>query len=117
MDSQEWLSYNNRRHFFDPRQNFFHAHFRAAVESICGVAPGAAQIASGQPDENARQARSGAFALDRPEDFRDHHDAAIGSHSVFCGAGASAPESPLRSIQLPPPQSEMARSRTPACET
>jgi len=44
------------------------------VKSVGGIAPRAAQIASGQADENARQSGTRAFSLNRFEDFGDEHE-------------------------------------------
>ena len=52
-------------------QDFLQRHFFAFGEGVGGVAIGAAQIAGGEPDENARQAGEGAFALQAQIDFVD----------------------------------------------
>ena len=45
-----------------------------AVKCIRRVAPNAAQVATGQANENAGQTRAGAFALDGLENFSDNHE-------------------------------------------
>ena len=52
-------------------QNFRQRFFFAFSESISRVAIRAAQVARGEPDENARQAGKGAFALQAQIDFVD----------------------------------------------
>ena len=59
--------------FIDARGHLRDAHFRSAVKRVGGVAPGAAQIASGEAHKDAGQACAGAFALNRFEDFSDEH--------------------------------------------
>ena len=59
-------------------QNFRQRHFFAFGEGVGGVAIGAAQVAGGEPDENARQPGKGAFALQAQIDFVD--DQRVGHH-------------------------------------
>src|SRR5208282_735744 len=54
-------------------QHFFNPQFRSAVESIGRIAPRTTEIASRQPDEDARQSGACALSLDGFEDFRDDH--------------------------------------------
>jgi hypothetical protein len=54
-------------------QNILDSHLLAAMEGVGGVAPGAAQVASSQAHEDARQACAGSLTLDRFEYFRDVH--------------------------------------------
>jgi hypothetical protein len=42
----------------DGRQDLVHRELVAFVESVLGVAPGAAQVAARQPDEDARHAHA-----------------------------------------------------------
>ena len=48
-------------------------HFAAAGEGVLGVAPGAAEIASGEAHEDAGQSGEGTFPLQRFVDFDDVH--------------------------------------------
>lgn len=73
--------------------------FLAAVKRIGGIAPNAAQIAAGEADENAGQARASPFALNRAKNFSD-------LHCFGRGACASSVRSDGRNKQLrqnPPP--------------
>ena len=56
-------------------QNFRERLFFALGEGVGGVAVGAAQVAGGEPDEDARQAGEGAFALEAQIDFVDDEGA------------------------------------------
>src|ERR1700679_642801 len=56
---------------------------RSAMERVCRVAPGASKIAARQPHENARQACTGALALNRFEYFGDYHGKAVDSYAYF----------------------------------
>ena len=61
-------------------QNLIDGHLATAVKAELAVAPGAAQVASGQTDEDAGQASVGRFSLERFVDFGDlHGSGAIGS--------------------------------------
>jgi len=60
------------RQTIDFTEDFRHFHFPALGESIRSVAIRAAQIAGGQPDENARQTSKGAFPLQAQIDFIDY---------------------------------------------
>src|SRR5579875_217285 len=55
------------------REHFVQRVFCPAVKSVFGVAPDAAEVASGEAHENARHAGTGAFALDGFENFGDDH--------------------------------------------
>src|SRR5260370_7057543 len=70
------------RQFTHPRQNFLDAHLLPAMEFVRGIAPGASQVATLQTHEYARQARAGAFALNRFENFHVFH---------FCSGGLTTP--------------------------
>jgi hypothetical protein len=56
-------------------QNFRQRLFFAFGEGVSRVAIRAAQIAGGEPDENARQTGEGAFALQAQIDFVDDEGA------------------------------------------
>jgi len=53
--------------------NVFCGHFLAAGEGVLAVAPGAAQIAGCQPNEDAGKSGVGRFTLQRLVNFRDLH--------------------------------------------
>ena len=55
-------------------------HFMAAGEGVLGVAPGAAEIASGEADEDAGESGERAFTLQRFVDFDDVHGAPTDAH-------------------------------------
>src|SRR5437762_924990 len=48
-------------------------HPAPLMKGIRGIAPGTAQVARGQPDEDARLTRSSRLALNRKEDLVDNH--------------------------------------------
>ena len=54
-------------------ENFVDGVFRAAMEGVGGIAPGAAKIAAGEAHEDAGQSRARAFSLDGFENFGDDH--------------------------------------------
>jgi len=60
----------------------------AAGKGVLTIAPRAAEIASGQAHEDARQPREGRLALDGFVDFDDVHESAISDKqqraSIFC---------------------------------
>ena len=64
-------------------QNFRERFLFAFGEGVGGVAIGAAQIAGGEPDENARQPGEGAFALQAQIDFVD--DERVGHRRSLAG--------------------------------
>ena len=70
--------------------DFRQSHFPAFFEGISGVAIRAAQVAGGEPDENARQTCECAFALQTQVDFVD--DQCVG-HAVFSLANLAAIQS------------------------
>src|SRR4029077_11139303 len=58
----------------DARTDFVDGHLLPAVKRVGGIAPGAAKIAAGKPDKNARKAGPRSFSLNRLEYFGDKHD-------------------------------------------
>src|SRR5579883_608991 len=53
----------------DPCEDFSDRQMAAFVKGVFGIAPDAAQIASGEPDEDARQAGPSRLALDTVKDL------------------------------------------------
>ena len=67
-------------------ENLAHGHFRALrlPRGIHGIAPIAAEVATGRADENGGDAGKFPFALDRIKNLRDEHQAGLGgSGPVF----------------------------------
>ena len=78
------------------RQDFLQRHLFAFGEGVGGVAVGAAQVAGGEPDENARQPGEGAFALQAQIDFVD--DQRVGHGDQFNSIAAKRHQ--IRNIQF-----------------
>src|SRR5262249_19733183 len=64
-------------------ENFLGSHPLAAVEAVFCVAPGAAEIASSETDENAGQSRVGGLTLERFVDFSDLHEGSWKHHPEY----------------------------------
>ena len=58
---------------FDALEHIGNAHLLPTVKSIGGIAPGTAQIASGETDEDAGKAGAGSFALNGFKNLGDKH--------------------------------------------
>jgi hypothetical protein len=58
---------------FDLGDDFVGGKGLAAGEGVLGVAPGAAQVTAGEPDEDAGEAGEGGFALDRFVELDEVH--------------------------------------------
>ena len=66
----------------DTLGNFFKRRLLAFIESVFRIAIVAAQIAEGEPDENAALARPGAFTLDRLVNFVDRQPLLCVCHEI-----------------------------------
>ena len=63
-------------------EHFFERHLAPAVKTELAIAPGAAQVASGQAHEDAGQTGMGGFTLQRFVDFGDLHGESAVSYQL-----------------------------------
>src|SRR6266849_5989160 len=80
------LNEPGRRQPRDLLLNVFHRHFSSAVKRVLTIAPCAAEIAGGQPDENAGHAGKRRFALNGTVNFDDGHLRVNGNWLLVIGS-------------------------------